>query len=319
MILKERRNIINLLYIVNHEKYLEYSRNGILKYIPYGFYPKIKPRIIDDIIKDDNIIGKIAGLNMKPISFSCEKELEEYIIGIKKLEVEDFTGLYLEEGRNLSKDVKNYIGNEVGLKIISNEETKSTLIPLVIQKIYNVLNERLENKEILVISNNKEYAKKVIREVAKISKFITTFGCNMKESEEIYEYVLEETGLSLFNSSNIDKILGKYSIIINDADDLKLKSSKIKKNTIIIDFNRDNCFDHEKNNGSRLYQIRDLGFDLKDLGIHSNKWLHSKVDMELYDLINEGALGKVKYLYVENSWYSIKDYTNYFLKVRGKL
>ena len=319
MILKERRNIINLLYIVNHSKYLEYSKNGIMKYLPYGFYPKMKARIIDDIIKDDNIIGKVAGVNFKPISYSCEKELDEYIIGIKKLDLESFTGLYLEEGKNLPKEIISYMEDEIGLKITPNEDTKITLIPILIQKIYNVLKESLESKEVLVISKDKETSKKVIKEVAKISKFITTWGCNVDDSEEIYEYVLEDTGLSLFNSSNIDKILGRYSIIVNCADDFKIECSKIKKNTIIIDFNNKNYPGHEKNDRSRLYEISDLGFDLKELGLNNNKWFNSKLDMALYDLINGSVPEKLRYVYVENEWYNINEYANSFIKLKGKL
>ena len=290
-----------------------------MKYVPYRLYPKIKARVIDDIIRDDNIIGKVAGINMKPISYSCEKELEEYIIAIKKLELEDFTGLYLEESEKLSKEAISYMEDRIGLKITPNEDVKIIQIPLIIQNIYSVLNESLDSKEVLVISKDKETSKKIIREVAKISKFITTLGCNKEDSEEIYEYVLEETGLSLFNSSNIDKILGKYSIIINDADDFNIESSKIKKNAIIIDFNKKNYLDHEKNKKSKLYRVKNLGFDLKDFGISSNKWLDSKVDIELYDLINKGIAGKVKYLYVENDWYSIKEYVDSFIKLKGRL
>ena len=287
-----------------------------MKYIPYRLYPRIKPRIIDDIVKDNDIIGKVAGVNLKPIRFDYEKELKEYIIGIKKLNLEGFTKLYLEEWRGLPKETISYMESEIGLKIDPDEYAKIPYIPLVIESIFNILDEDLENKEILVMSKEKEISKRIIKELSKITKFITFWGCNMEDSEEIYEYILEETGLSLFNSSNIDKILGKYSIIVNDIDDFKLEPSKIKKNTIIINFNRK---DQEYNKNFKLYGIGNFGFDLNDLGFSNNKWLESKLDIELYNFINEDNLGEVKYLYVESNWYSLREYTNLFIKLKGKL
>lgn len=270
-------------------------------------------------MKKDNIIGKIAGINTKAIKYSCEKELEEYIIGIKRLGLENFNRLYLEEHRNISRETINYMEKKLGLVISLDEDTKITQIPLVVNNIYSVLKEELDNKEVLVISKNKETSKKVIKEIAKVNKFITTLGCNAEDSEEVYQYVLEETGLSLFTSSNIDKILGRYSIIINMTDDFKIESSKIKKNAIIFKLNKENDLNYEKSNNSGLYNIKHFGFDLKELGVTSNKWLNPIVDLELYSLINGESCGKIKYLYIENNWYNIKEYVNSFLRLKGKL
>lgn len=308
-----------MLYIINHSKFLDYNREGIKKYIPYGLIPRIRPKIIEDIMKEDNIIGKIAGVNNKAINYSCEKELGEYIIGIKGLGLENFNRLYLEEHRDISREAIDYMEKELGLKISLNEETKITQIPLVIKDIYGVLKEELDDKEILVICRNKETSKGLIKEIAKVNKFITSLGCDPEDSEEIYEYVLEETGLSLFTSSNIDKILGRYSIIINMTDDFKMGSSRIKKNAIIFKLNKENDENHKKKNKSGPYEIKDFGFDLKDLQVTRNKWLDPIVDLNLYALINEAACGKIKYLYIENNWYSIKEYVNSFLRLKGKL
>lgn len=205
------------------------------------------------------------------------------------------------------------------MKIASSEEIKITHIPLVIKSIYSLLYEDPNNKEVLFICRNKEVSKKAIKEITRVSKFITMLGCNLDDSEEVYQYVLEETGLSLFTSTNIDEILGRYSIIINLDEDFKLESSKIKKNAIVFDLNRKSNLQHEKNNNSRIYKIKDFGFDLNELKINNNEWLSPRVDMELYNLINGERPGKVKYLYIENNWYSIKDYLNSFVKLKGKL
>lgn len=240
-------------------------------------------------------------------------------MGLKGLGLEKFNRLYLEEHRHIPKETIEYMEKELGIKILSNREVKIIHIPLVIKNIYDLLYEDLNNKEVLFICRNKEISKKSIKEITRVSKFITMLGSNREDSEEVYQYILEETGLSLFTSTNIDEILGRYSVIINLDEDFKLESSKIKKNAIVFDLNRKSNLTDEKNNNSRIYKIRDFGFDLKELRISSNEWLSSKVDMELYDLINGERSGKVKYLYIENNWYSIKEYINSFIKLKGKL
>lgn len=256
---------------------------------------------------------------MKAIDYSCQEELEKYIKGIKGLDLERFNRLYLEEHRHIPKETIEYMEKKLGMKILSNEEVKINHIPLVIKNIYNLLYEDSNNKEVLFICRNKEISKKAIKEITRVSKFITMLGSNLEESEEVYQYILEETGLSLFTSTNIDEILGRYSVIINFDEDFKLESSKIKKNAIVFDLNKKSNLEDEKNKNSRLYKIKDFGFDLKELGISSNEWLSPRVDLELYDLINGERPGQVKYLYIENNWYSIKDYINSFIKLKGKL
>lgn len=256
---------------------------------------------------------------MKSIDFNCKKEIKEYVIGIKKLGIENFDGLYMEDSRYISKEVINYMEDEIGLKILSNKYSKVPYIPLVIKAIYNILNENLKSKEVLVISKNKEASKKIIKEIAKITQFITNSGCNLDDSEDVYEYILKETGLSLFTSPNVDKILGKYSIIVNLNDDFKLESMNINRNTIIFDLNREEYLECEKNINSRLYKIKDFGFDLEDLGVSKNKWLTSIVNMQLHDLIIGEIPVNVKYLYLGEDWYSIKNYVNSFIKLKGKL
>lgn len=314
-----RRVIIGLLYIINHDKYLEYNRNGFMKYVPYTLLPSIKPKIIDNIIRKDDIIGKVAGVNIKPIEFSCEKELGEYIMGIKKIGMKDLSGMYLEEAEYIPKEAIKHIEGKLGMKISQDKNIKINHIPLVIKKIYNLLDDDLQGKEVLVISKDKETTKKVVKGISKDIKFITTLGCNPEENEEIYEYILEETGLSLFHSSDIDKILGRYSIIINLADDFKLETSKIKRNAIVFDFSHGNIFKPKENNNNAFQSITDFGFDLQDLYLDKNKWLDDKVNSELYGILNGNLPGEIRYVCLENNYYSIKAYINSFIKIRGKL
>lgn len=310
--------LIVLLYIIKHNKYLEHYRSGLMKYIPYGLLPNIKPKIIDDIVRKDDIIGKVVGINLKPIDYSCEKSLEEYIIGIKRLGIEDINSLYLEEMEYVPRTVIKYMEDSLGLKISRNQDIKIFHIPLVIKKIYNLLEYDLQDKEILIISEDKEISKTIIREIAKDIKFITNLGCSLTDSEEIYEYILEETGLSLFHSSDISKIWGRYSIVINLSEDFKLEVSKIKRNAIIFDFgSRKNLDSNRKDN--LLHSIKDFGFKLEDININRNKWLGDWIRSDLYGALDGILPGEIKILYLEKDYYHIEDYVNSFIKLKGML
>lgn len=315
----ERRIIIGLLYIINHKRYLEHYKKGFIKHIPEFFLPKIKSKIIDDIIQEDNIIGRIAGVNIKPIEFNNEKELEEYIIGIRDVRTENCTSLYIEEYKDITDKAINYIENSLNMKIYKGDSTRIIQIPIVIKEIYKLLGENLQEKEVLVLCKDKEISKKIIKEISKDIRFITCIGCNKEDEEEIYEHILEETGLSLFYSSNIGKILENYSIIINLMDDFNLNTSRIKRNCIIFDYSNRYSLKNKESKLNISNRIEDFVFNLKSIGIKETKWIDNKAHSDLYESLNQSDNQKISYLYSGNDYYTVENYVNTFIKVRGKL
>ena len=285
-----------------------------MKYIPEVFLPKIKPKIIDDIIIESDIIGKIVGINLKPIDFDDESQLQEFLNAIIKLKSENSTRLFIEGHENLSKEKINNIEQFTNMKIPDGENTKIINLPFVMKDICKTIKENLEEKEILVICDNKEKTKRIIKEISKDVKFVTAIGCE-EDNDEIYEYILEETGLSLFYPSNIKRILENYSIIINLIDDVELDFSKVRRNCIVFDFGKGNSLDNKK----RPPFIEDFGFNLADLGIKENKFIKSKILSSLSEALTGDKNKKIKYLYSDKNYYSIKDYVNLFIKLKGKL
>lgn len=306
-----------MLYIISNLKYLEYCRNGLIKYLPYRFLPNFSPRIIDSITRKGDIIGKIAGINRKPIDFNCDQALEEYIMSIKKIDIGNFRNLYLEEVDYIPKVAIGYMESSLGLKVSSSNHIRIEHIPLVVKKIYSQLNSDLKNKEVLVISRDKEIMKNIIKGISKDFKFITVPGSNPIDNEHVYDFILAETGLSLFHSSDINKILNKYNIIINLDDDFKLDTSKIRRNALFFDFTQGSLLNFKENN--KFHRIKDFGFKLGDLDLDDNKWLEKDIDSNLYGLLDGKLPGDVEYLYLEKNCYTIKDYINNFIKIKGKL
>lgn len=312
----ERRIYIGLLYIVNDKKYLEHYKKGIIRHVPEFLLPKIKPNIIDDIVKKESVIGKVAGINLKPIELNDEKELERYIMGIRNIKTEDCTKLYIEDHQYIPYEILEYIENALDMKISKGNATKIDQIPLIIRKIYKLLEEDLVEKEVLILSKDKEILKKMIKGISKDLKLITAMGYDNKYENEIYEYILEETGLSLFYSSNINKILGNYSIIINLMNDFNLDVSKIKRNCIIFNFSERSVVENEVR---KFNKIDDLIFQLKDTDVNETKWIAKDLYSDLYESLAGNSKHKVSYLSCGNNCYTIEEYVNLFIKHRGKL
>lgn len=307
-----------MLYIISHDKYLNYYKKGLRTYLPYRFLPDIKSNIIEDIVQKGDIIGRIAGVNIKSVDFNCKKSLEKYIMEIRKLGIENFHNIYLEEINYIPKEALEYMEEGLNLRICKNAYTNIAYIPMVIKEIYANLNENLQDKEVLIISRDKEIAKKTIKLISKDLKFITNIGCSIEDNEEIYNYIFEETGLSLFNSSDINRIIGRYSILINFTEDFRLETSKVRRNAIVFDFsfmNRSNF----KDSNNIIHSINDFGFKVEDLPIHKNKWIDDKVNSTLYESLNGRISGNVEFLYLGNEIYSIEDYVKFFIKLKGDI
>lgn len=288
-----------------------------MRYLPYKLLPDIKSNIIEDIVQKDDIIGKIAGVNIKPIDFNCNRALEKYIMEIRKLGIENCHNIYLEEIDYIPKEAIEYMEESLNLKISKSNHIIVQYIPMVIKKIYKIMNDSLRDKEVLVISRDKEVAKKTIKLISKDIKFITNIGCSEEDSEEIYNYIFEETGLSLFNSSDINRIIGRYNILINFTKDFKLEKSKIKRNAIVFDLSLENNSDCKDNN--IVNSIKDFGFKIEDISIKKNNWIDHKLNSNLYEMLNGRESGSVEFLYLKNEIYSIEDYVKSFIKLKGNL
>lgn len=276
---------------------------------------RFKPEIIDEIQGIDGIIGKVAGINIKSIDFNDELDLNHYIKSIEKLKTDSYERLFIEEFREISKEKIDYLQKSLNIIIDDGEYIRLLHLPLVIKEILKNVKSDLKEKEVLVISDNKEKTKIIIKSIAPDFRFITATGCEHNDHEEIYKYILEETGLSLFYSTNINKILGNYSIIINLIDNVRLDNSKIKKNCFIFDFAKGSSL----RNRRRPPVINDFAFDINELGISNNKWIGNKANSRLFYSLCGKENHRVKYLTSVKDYFTIKDYIECFVNIKGKL
>lgn len=291
---------------------MNHYKKGLLKYLPEVFLPRFKPSIIEDIFKEDKTIGKVMGINLKDIDLYNEDDKEKYIHTVKKMAGGEFSRLYIE---GISLEVLKEMQVSLGLDPLFGRETRVKNIGFILRQVYRHLKESLVNEELLIISRNKDLAQRVIKEFARDVKLITVLGCNDRDNEEIYENIYEETGLSLFFPSNIQKFMGNFRIIINLENDINIELDSIRKSTIIFNLGNNLIFDNEK----RLSVINDFGFNLKDLKIKNNTWIDEKIGSLLYEVLMGNEKHKPKYIYSRKEFYLIGDFVDLYIKMKGRL
>lgn len=249
---------------------------------------------------------------MKPIDLNKETELKKFIKSIEKIQDEHYKSIYIEGYENLDTKVLKELKRNLNIFTNDGEREKISNISMVMKKIFNIQKEDLREKEVLILCDHKEKAKKIIKEVAKECRFITVYGFSEEEGEELYEYILEEIGLSIFHTKNLHSIIDNHSIIINFLDKIDFKNIERKKHSIIFNF---------ATKGKGISSIKDYGYDLKDLGIKETKWIGSIINTEILEfLLGEDSRNiRPKYIMTkENNYFTFKEYIDLFFKIRGR-
>ncbi len=90
-----------VIYIIGHEKYLDYYGNSLLKYPLKIYRPNFRARRIARISNSQKEVGSIVGLNLRVIDYMEEKSLNSFIKNLKTIKLEGEETLYMEEGAEI--------------------------------------------------------------------------------------------------------------------------------------------------------------------------------------------------------------------------
>lgn len=272
--------------------------------------PHYKGRKIQEIIKDEEVVGHIYGFNLKPLKYDDEKELEQYISKIKEVIDVEYTSIYIEE--TLPLEVKKTI--EDGLSIIHTDgkDIRIYNIPYIIEALIHKLKRDIIKEEILVLSNNKEECLKIIDPLSNEFSFISVFGLNEIDGEEVYEEILDNTGISVYLPQGNSISLRRYGLIINTVDHLSLTFKDIRKNAVIIDFSETKSFA-----GVNRYVIEDITIEISNLGFIDNPWINDEISSDLYRCLFKEEYRRFCRIFRDNSWITIDDFINQGNKIKG--
>lgn len=211
------------------------------------------------------------------------------------------------------------IEEESNLKVLDGRKVLITFLPIALKEIYGLLDEDIKSKEVLIIGDNEKDTKAIIEAICKDIRFITIAGQYRKEViDNIYEDILEKTGLSIFYSKNIDKILTNYSVIINLMDNYSIDFTRLRNEAIVFDFSLDKGLKKNSGHKGRVI-IEDFIFKEEALNIKSGKYLPKVVYSQLYEYLKDFHKDDLKGFYMNNEVYSIEEFVNQKIKNKGNL
>jgi len=295
------------LYIIDEKKYLNQYKKGITKLLPNFFVPNIKPKVLHEA---ENII--FAGINIKPIDFDDNDDLNKYIEGIKEVLNEEIGGVYLEGQEKLNYNVLKTIEDNTNVKVFYGENIRIKYLPFILKEIYEILNDNLQEKEILILDSDIERIKKTIKTLSRHVAYITVAGLSEQNQNDLYNYILEETGISVFFSNNIERIAGNYNVIINFIDNMDYIINKLKKHSLVFDFSRG---ENEKL-VNRPPLIKDFYFTLNNYE-HKEFLTSKEISSSLFEALSLKQFNSIL-LYAENELYSTRRFAENFLRIKGR-
>lgn len=253
------------LYILEPCDFNQYFKKGILKYIPNNilimFSKSIKPRIVCNFINadNDNVQGYGVGLFITYKNLKKPEYLSHLIDAVNKIKTEDTKNIIIESIHTLNQDDIAEIENKSGLKVSNGREQIIANILYVLEEIFNLRNQKLGEKEILIISDDTELTERVVSDIAKKTRFLSIVSKDHMFSEKITNDILFNTGLSLQLIKKLEKSINKFDIIVNLDSKLLIDIYKIKRRAIIIDISIGRILEGlMKNNRTDILVISDL-------------------------------------------------------------
>lgn len=208
----------------------------------------------------NTVYGNAVGVFVTYKNLSESEYISRLINGINLVKTEDTEYLITEKIHTISQeDIKN-IEDKCGLKVLDGRGEIADRVPYILREICKLRRQQLNEKEILIISDNTALTEKLTLNIAKELRFLSIMSKDMTFIDKLEKEVLIETGLSLQSVGKLDRAVQKFDIIISMDSDARLDTSNIKRNAIIIDISIGRIHKTINSNRKDLLIITDLLF-----------------------------------------------------------
>jgi len=305
-----------LIYVLGDESYRNLIKTNALRFVPDFLLPHFKPKIIENInTNEEVVIGKIVGINIKPINFLDKKQWDLFIEGIIKVKTVEDTKIYIEDFIKYPVDYLNKIECNTSLKFRSGDNIRISNIPLIIEKIYKSLGKGYNLTDTLIISDNKQKVIDTIKLLTDKINFFTVIGLDPLSKDELYEEILDCTGVSIFQPNNVDKIIKNYGTIINYNNKVDFEKGNVRNESVIIDFSIEKPFKVLESTNKRIIYVGEINFELNI----SNNWIGKFGSAELIECIDGYDNMEFSQIYTNNDFYFIDDFIKSEIKKRGRI
>lgn len=308
-----------MIYIISHNRYKAFFKSGLYKYIPDFILPKYRPRAIDNITKGETVIGRILGINLKPIDLSVDSYFDEYVNKILNLKSEEDNLLYIEGLENIDTKILKEIELRTSMTIPTGEKIWLYNLPILLKQLLKHLNENSFGDEVLIICGDKEKTLELIKILPEDLRFISIIGKKEDVLEEIYETILDETGISLFQPSNIENTIKNYNVIINLSDDVIGDFKSIRRKAIIFDLSNTKSLSEIVEEYKYNIIINSISISIKDTDILKNNWVGERVSPRVFELLMADKFKEFHKIQWKNQDYTIKEIINSEIKIKGNI
>ena len=248
-------NCFEFIYILEPDVYKKYLKRGIYSIIPqkYLIKLKIKPRFITYFTNENgNRIGKGIGVFLIYDGLGREEYVRMAIESLNKFKEENTRKILLDNLHIISSEDIHVIEKETNMEIIDGKKVLIRFLPCVLQRITKELNINIRDEEILIIGEDGDLTRQLIQVLSREARFLTLVGEDENYIQDLVQEIYNATGLSIFYSKNIDRILTNYSIIINLKDNQYINLNNLKSKCLIFDFSIEKIL---RNNLKNRYAI----------------------------------------------------------------
>lgn len=285
---------------------------GVLKYIPDFLLPKYKAKILDTISLNKKTIGYIMGNNLKKIDFNDEKEIGNFVANIKGVCCKYISTIYIEDCDRFNRELINELETKLGYKFPTGDKIKVYNIQILLRKISKLLNRELHTNDVLIICSDKSRLVKIIKALPKEVNCIANIGVI---EDNLYEDILEKTGVSVYEPYKIEKAIKNFHIIINYDEETLFDINKIRNQGIVLDFSNNRSLKGTVKLNKNIIYIEDFNFPSR----LESKWIDTFISSKLYEAIHCDEVEKYKQVYTKDQYWYLDEYIETKIKKRGRL
>ncbi|MFA5524317.1 MAG: hypothetical protein WDA24_08150 [Tissierellales bacterium] len=275
------------------------------------FQKRIKPRIVCSFEKDEGktAYGSVVGVFITYKNLSKIDYLAKLIDALNSIKTEETRKLILERIHTLSREDIKEIEKKCGLRVLDGRNEVVLGLPYVLKEICRLRNQLLNEKEVLIISDDTALTEKLTIKIAKELRFLTVMSKETVLLEKLGREVLIETGLSLQSIDKFGRTVQKFDMIINMSSDIDFHINNIKKNAIITDISIGRKLRGSNTSRKDLIIIEDLLFENGGI-INSNPEVFSfneKISSYVYEGIKSQDSIKPVGLIANNKKFKLKE------------
>lgn len=274
--------------------------------------PRYKPQILDHIYLDEEIVGYVMGNNLKEIDFFCENEIGTFIENVHKLELNNLSKLYIEGCDSFNSEILSQIKKAGKYSILTGDNIRIKNLGLLLERISKLLNRQVYKNDLLIVCDDKARLLEIIKTLPKELNCIASLGIL---EDDLYEDILKETGVSIYEPRRMEKAIKNFNIIINFSERTLLDISNIRNQGLVIDYSSNKTLQEVTKLNKSIVYIEDLYFPSK----LNSKWIEKFISSRLYETIYPGKIEEFGKIYSQASHFYLDEYINSKIKIRGRL